>query len=178
MKKTLISLITTALLICITAVCFADGSTTLTIEVPAPTYTLSIPASQIIPFGQVDTTLGVMKITESAGFTGTQKVKVNIEFDGKFTSETTSSEINYFLRTKGKVLNGEGTMDTSVKGLEFYFYNKGDGTLEEFATIHDTDLEMDYLSERLSVWINEANWANIDAGTYTSKITFTSQIVK
>ena len=65
MKKICAILLAVALLASMTIVAFAANTTTLTTTVPSATYTLNIPADQVIPFGTTKASIGNVTVTDA-----------------------------------------------------------------------------------------------------------------
>ena len=147
------------------------NTTTLTTTVPSATYVLNIPADQEIPFGQTETNIGNITITDSENFAYGKNVKVTISHES-FISENVSTQIPYSLIGVGA--------DESVRPSisELTFEGKTDGTAKEKATISNGPLASKHSTmEAVRVVVLYADWGKALAGDYKSTITFTSEIV-
>lgn len=95
MKKALALLLAVMLVVSIAPAAFAS-TTTLTTTVPGATYEFSIPADTTIEYNALDTSIGYLEVTESAGFAVGKNLQITIEY-GPFTNADGSSTIPYYI---------------------------------------------------------------------------------
>ena len=171
MKKLVSLLLAAMLLLAVSVPAYADGSTTLTTEVPPATYTLSIPADQTVPFNATSTNIGNVTVPESSGFSVGKNLKVTITYSGAFTCDSASTTIPFTLNQHE--FNGISSSNTAEIQSGGYLTFKGtsDGSVNTKAT--GKSYSIDYLF----VKINSSDWGKALGGTYTATITFTSEVV-
>lgn len=164
----------------------AENTTTLTTEVPAASYTLNIPADQVITFGKTSTSIGNVTITDSANFADGKNIEVTITYDGLFASDEVSTTIPYTIRATatgrssgGSYGSGGSTNISQVKpsGSIFTFKGLANGTCSEFFEIKESGYGTDNSTIDLKVDITSAAWGKALAGEYTTTITFTAEVV-
>ena len=170
MKKLVSLLLAAMLLLALAVPAYADGSTTLTTEVPPATYTLSIPADQTIEFNATSVKIGNVSVPESSGFAVGKNLKVTITYSA-FTSDTTSTTIPFELK-KYEYTASSGAYTTLINsGDSLSFTGKTSGSVNENASGTHGGVQ------NLVVTINSSDWGKALGGTYTATITFTSEVV-
>lgn len=125
----------------------ANSVITTTIE---PTYTVTVPANLTVPFNSLTTGWGKIELT-SAQLEPGGAVEVKVVFDGELENVGDNNSIIPYAIADGELAYGGGHNFSVV--LE----NAGDS------------------SEKLVVMIQEQDWNNADAGTYTDTVTFEIQ---
>jgi len=177
MKKLLAIVLAVLSAFSMTAVAYAENTTTLTTTVPDATYTLNIPADQQISFGATKTNIGTVKVTNSDGFAEGKNLKVTITYDA-FTSENVSTTIPFDLSCS---YNTNGTyIDKLPSGDYITFNGQADGTVE---SLHHFPSESSGGSATISsaevylVNIKSADWGKALGGDYSATITFTAEVV-
>ena len=175
MKKLFAILLVVALLASMTTIVSAASTTTLTTTVPAATYTLNIPADQDIPFGNVYTNIGEVKVTNSNGFAEGKNLAVSLSYtdftcDGVTTKIPFTMWISQYSDTNdtGKILTDEKVLS----GESVVFMGKTDGTVSEYVKNVSGN-------KRTHAWvkIDSQDWGKALAGEYTATITFTAEVV-
>lgn len=175
MKKLFAILLAVALLASMTTIVSAASTTTLTTTVPAATYTLIIPADQDVPFGNVYTNIGEVKVTNSNGFAEGKNLAVSLSYtdftcDGVTTKIPFTMWISQFSDTddSGKILTDEKV----PSGESVVFMGKTDGTVSEYVKYVNGN-------NRTHAWvkIDSQDWGKALAGEYTATITFTAEVV-
>ena len=179
MKKATSLILALILMLSLSVTAFADGTTTLTTEVPSSSYTLSIPANQTISFANKSTTIGNVTATNTTGFGVGKDLSVSVQYDA-FSCLGVSTTIPYKLRGYSGAWNKEavGNLDI-LTGDTIIFKGQSDGTVKEKATItfeYAGSPKTDSL-DGIYVIISSGDWGKALAGTYTSTITFTSEVV-
>lgn len=184
MKKLSALILALALLVSVIPAAYAanatPNTTTLTTTVPSATYVLNIPADQTITFGDLETNIGNVTITESKNFAEGKNVDVTVEY-APFAAEAAeiSTTIPYQLWQMEKV-NGGQVSHSIASGAKMTFKGKSNGTvaeLTEFIGSVGGIAGRTYSMENLIVKINSTDWGKALAGNYKSTITFTSEIV-
>ena len=112
MKKISALILALALLVSVIPAAYAanatPNTTTLTTTVPSASYVLNIPADQTITFGDLETNIGNVTITESKNFAEGKNVDVTVEY-APFAAEAAeiSTTIPYRLWQMEKVTGGQ-----------------------------------------------------------------------
>lgn len=180
MKKLLALLLAVAMLTSMATIVSAaesttTKSTTVTLNVPAASYTLDIPETAEIPFGQTETIIGDISVTDGQYFASGKNVKVTVNYDA-FSSQATETTIPFTLSYASMASKEYGTDPyTQVlnSGESVLFYGRDDGTVYPNAWYDsDRDLESDYLV--INILTADMNAA--PAGEYTATITFNAEI--
>lgn len=175
MKKLFTVLLAIALFASMAPVASAANTTTLTTTVPSATYVLNIPADQEIPFGNVYTNIGEVKVTNSNGFAEGKNLKISLSYtdftcDGVTTKIPFTMWISQFSDTNdtGKILTDEKV----PSGESVVFMGKADGTVSEYVKYANGN-------KRTHAWvkIDSQDWGKALAGEYTATITFTAEVV-
>ena len=99
MRKFIALVLAMTMVFSMAVVASAENTTTLTTNVPSATYTLSIPADQVVPFGTESMDIGIVKVTESAGFAVGKNLQVDFEYE-PFSSPNVSTTIPYTISYK------------------------------------------------------------------------------
>lgn len=175
MKKLFTILLAVAMIASMAMIVSAANTTTLTTTVPAANYTLHIPADQDIPFGNVYTNIGEVKVTNSNGFAEGKNLEVSLSYtdftcDGVTTKIPFTMWISQFSDTNdtGKILTDEKV----PSGESVVFMGKADGTVSEYVKYANGN-------KRAHAWviIDSQDWGKALAGNYTATITFTAEVV-
>lgn len=183
MKKLFALMLAVAMLASMATVVSA-AETTLTVNVLPAEYTLSIPESQTIQYGE-DCRIGIVTVTESSSFAAGKNLEVTVEYDGHFICDSVSTTIPYEIIITA---NPEGETETYKdqdfpSGSVLTFEGTSNGTLAEKAS---KTFEVRGSSEGrkptrdiedLVVCVNAQDWGKALAGTYTTTITFTAEVV-
>lgn len=185
MKKTIALLLAVMLVVSIAPAAFAS-TTTLTINVPDATYTFDIPADTTIEYNALDTSIGYVHVTESAGFAVGKNLQITIEY-GPFVN-TTSPEATIPYRLWGndttnlndttRVTNHySSSYDKKLEsGASIVFKGTNAGTVQRLAN-NDAHSDSDYIGD-LGIIISSRDWGKAIGGEYTSAITFTAKVVQ
>lgn len=144
-------------------VALAENGTTLTTTVPAAQYTLNIPADQEITYGKTETNIGDLTVTETSGFAAGKNLVVTIEFE-PFSSQTTETKIPF--KVKAGNASGPNT-DPQDSGLQVTFKGRSNGTVDETFSMVPS----------INVHVSSEDWGKAYAGTYTTTLTFTADVV-
>ncbi len=171
-KKILAIAIAFAMMMSMSLIVYADGTTTISTTVPASQYTLVIPADQSIEYRSSSTDIGILTVTDSSGFAIDKNLKVTIEYTN-FSCPNTSTTIPYKL-----VADGTKSSTELSSGSNVYFHGSFNGAVDTYfcskqvvsGTITDT-------FTNLLVKVEPGSWGKVLAGEYTSTITFTSEVV-
>ncbi|MBR5291397.1 MAG: hypothetical protein IKU32_00615 [Clostridia bacterium] len=172
MKKLLAIVLAVLSAFSMTAVAYADNTTTLTTTVPDATYTLNIPANQEITFGDTSPKLGTVTVTDAAGFAVGKDLKVTCTFD-PFSSPDTStvipfSLVAYYNNMSVDVNYHFVTMDS---GSSLVFKGNARGGVDTPKYLGDE------LLQSLSLSIESSAWGKALGGEYSATITFSTEVV-
>lgn len=170
MKKLLAILLAVVMVISMATVASAANTTTLTTSVPAATYTLNIPADQVIPFGATETDLGMPTVSASAGFAKGKNLQVTVTYED-FKNESVSTTIHCSLRA----VPNAGASLSLLSGSALTFYGKDDGSVDEIAGWKENSNFRTL--QRLSLEVSSSNWGKALAGEYTTTIIFSAEVV-
>lgn len=155
------------------------GSTTLTTTVPAASYTLNIPADTTIEFGKETTKLGNVTVTDAQNFAVGKNLEVTVTYDAfKADDSGIATTIPYELKYS-KDDYGSISKNSSGKnsGEVFEFYGKSDGTVfEQAVDAVDVNGAKTFITQ-VGIYVSSANWGKAMAGSYTSTISFTAEVV-
>ena len=174
MKKFLTCTLLSLVMLLTPIVSLAENTTTLTTTVPEATYTLSIPADQEITYGSKETRIGSVKVTESSGFGVGKDLDVKIDFTA-FTCPELEDEIPISLTTTYSSSAQETPVYTEAFVLTFAGTSAGSVSDEP---THQDGFQAGQNGAELKVLINSSDWGKAFAGTYTSTLTFTAEVVK
>lgn len=178
MKKLSALILALALLVSVIPAAYAanatPNTTTLTTTVPSASYVLNIPADQTVTFGETETSIGNVTVTDSKSFAVGKNVVVTVDY-APFAAE--AEEINttipYELYKTSSTGVSAATGYKVSSGDKLMFMGRSDGTVEELAVTANANSAM----RNLIVKITSKDWGKALAGNYKSTITFTSEIV-
>lgn len=180
MKKLASLLLVLAVFLSLGTVAFADGTTKLTTTVPAATYTLNIPADQVIEFNATKVDIGKPTISDPSGFAEGKNVKITVATT-PFTATGVSTTIPFTLKSiytyhvsgtyGGASYNTTGTNEIT-SNTSILFKGKSDGTLSGCYVGGNTKT-----SDTWKIYIESTDWGKALGGDYTATITFTSEVV-
>ena len=171
MKKFIALVLAMTMVFSMAIVASAADTTTLTTTVPSATYTLSIPSDQIVPFGTESMDIGIVKVTEAAGFAEGKNIQVDFEYS-PFSSPNVSTTIPYtisyktsndsFIFSENRLIFLGGDSG-SVRSYPYTVGSNGGTTGKDITT--------------MVIEMSSRNWGKALAGEYSTTITFTSEIV-
>lgn len=169
MKKFLAIVLTIVMVMSCSVVAFAESTTTLTLDVAEATYTLVIPASQNVqgvnwqvPFAELE---GELSIQNAFGFADGKNINVKVNCPD-FEAEGVSTKIPYYLSFGPQMSGSISTLD----GI-YTFHGNADGTVEKYYKHNGNDCTKVFIN------VNEDAMHKALAGTYTSVVTFTAEVV-
>lgn len=180
MKKLSALLLALVLLVSAVPTAFAanttPNTTTLTTTVPSATYVLNIPADQTVTFGEENTYIGNVTVTDSKNFAEGKNVAVLVEY-APFAAETEgiSTTIPYRLYQTSAASSSEAAnayTALTTTGSKLTFRGRADGTVDELVQFSSSKSMKNMIVE-----IKSEDWGKALAGDYKSTITFTSEIV-
>jgi len=185
MKKAISFVLAAMLLVSMMPTVFAanatPGTTTLTTTVPGATYTLNIPADQVIQFGETASSIGNVTVTNGENFAAGKNLAVTLNYEA-FKSESVTTQIPYkllavhFSQTGNNVVNSNAEL---ASGSTLSFSGLSSGSIREQASVdmvtNGTTTSRSVTG--LTVKIDSADWSKSLAGDYTSAITFTAEVV-
>lgn len=143
-------------------------STTLTIQVPEPSYTLNVPASQSIDYLASEAFIGGVTVTNTSGFASAHEVWVQVTYSGQFGTPQYATAINYSLKCKG---HDSDTRYDFSSGSNVVFTANSDGTLNSRPRLLDGSPADEFI-----VVIDTSCWDTALGGTYTTTITYQASI--
>lgn len=170
MKKLIAIVLAALTVLSFSTVAFAADTTTLTTTVPDATYTLNIPADQVIPFGATSTDIGNVTVTNSASFSEGKNLEVTLTY-APFEAAEISTTIPYKITMR----NGDRS-NALQSGDCMYFYGESDGTVAEKA-YHKGNTAEQFECQNITVDILSTNWGKALGGEYSSTITFAAEVV-
>ena len=174
MKKLTTLVLALALAASLAVPAFAANTTTLTTTVPAATYTLNIPADQEIPFGAMETNIGSVSVTDSAGFAPGKNLKVTLTY-GDFTCEDTSTKIPFRVRFRDKAYTASDHYMLDVaSGEALTFKGQASGETEKYMPFSSDAI---YAANQMLIRMSSTDWGKALAGNYSATITFTAEVV-
>ena len=175
MKKTICLMLSLLMLLSLMVTALADGTTTLTTTVPSATYTLNIPADQVIEFGKETSNIGNVTVTNASGFGIEKDLEVAVSYDGYFKSESLSTTIPYTIQAYYSVWNPNYSRNEPfyMSADKLTFKGSGSGSVAQRASTPKTEETVQYLC----VFINNSSWSKALGGEYSTTITFTSEVV-
>lgn len=162
MKKLFAILLAVTMLASMATVASAASTTTLTTTVPAASYTLNIPADQEIPFGETQTNIGCVTVTDAAGFAVGKNLNVSISYDAFKCAETITS-IPFYIAANGYAIQSNDNV--TFRGLP-------NGEVSKNFYIDSVTQDFD-----LFLMVDSTDWGKALAGDYTATITFTAEVV-
>jgi len=180
MKKIFSLLLMIAIFASMTNIAYAsESTTTLSTTVPGATYTLNIPANQEVPFGQTETEIGTVTVTNSSGFAEGKNLKVTVSYD-EFTSPNVTTKIPFKLALYANSAYGIDTKYLS-SGSSIIFDGTDSGSVKEKTTIQVVTGNMGNVSDQnilgIMLMIDSKDWGLALQGEYTATITFKSEVV-
>lgn len=169
MKKMLAVLLSIVIAMSCSMVAFAESTTTLTMNVPEAEYVLNIPASQTVEGLSVDFPFtfleGTVSITDASGFAEGKNLELGVSWT-EFTAEDVSTTIPYSFCLTPE--NGPGIWH---KNGIYTFYGNAEGTVDEFYMYGGKECKY------VQIVVDTNAIQKALAGTYTSVITFTTEVV-
>ena len=185
MKKAIALLLAVMLVVSMAPAAFAS-TTTLTTNVPDATYTFEIPANTPIDYNALDTSIGYVHVTESAGFAVGKNLQITIEYGPFVNTANSESTIPYrlyadntdILTDNKRVTDHDGGSWSRLlkSGDSIIIKGTNEGTVRRWADNANTSAG-NYIGD-LGVLINSSDWGKALGGDYTSTITFTAKVVQ
>lgn len=161
MKKLLAILLAALSAFSMTAIAYAENTTTLTTTVPDTTYTLNIPADQTVEFNETSKSIGMVTVTDAEGFSVGKNLKVTIDH-GSFSSSSTDTTIPF-------VVGNAGVEVISI----LLFKGQSNGAVSDAYVSGYTAL----MCKDLRIKIADSAWGGALPGDYSATITFTAEVV-
>lgn len=154
----------------------AENTTTLTTTVPAATYTLNIPADQVIPFGEASTEIGNVTVSEGSGFAENKNLQVTLNYEA-FKCTGVSTEIPFVLKTTLNVSTSvEANPPRIYSGGTMTFPGKSNGQVSNMAVVSVGAGRTANITA-LNLLVDSTAWGQAMAGEYAATITFTAEVV-
>jgi hypothetical protein len=152
---------------------FAANTTTLTTTVPGATYTLNIPADQEIPFGKEEVSIGKITVTNSTGFGVGKNLHVTINYDAFVcNNDSVTTTIPYTLQLFNTADSEEKLIVESGSTVIF----KGNSSERVPEYLPSPNESWKNLNDTRII-VNSGAWGKAMPGTYSSVITFTTEVV-
>lgn len=178
MKKIIMLVVVLVTALSSSMVVFADSQdVNFTVEVPETKYTLQIPASQELTYGEEFSYIGDIAVSESEGFFLGKKLALTISYDSLKNSENDSAEISYELalgsdtETPNESIASLATNNDD--GSYTYYFNPNDEGVVDGVMMQGSDTELPHTF----IVIGRNIWKEAVSGNYTTVINFTSEIV-
>ena len=186
MKKAIAILLVVMLVVSMAPAAFAS-TTTLTTNVPDATYKFSIPADTKIEYNALDTGIGYVEVTESAGFATGKNLEISIEYGPFINDANPEATIPYTICADYASSTSESAPATShsnhylTSGNSITFKGMNNGKVARLAFISSSytgsSMIYNYCGD-LGVRIDSESWGKALGGDYTSTITFTAKVVQ
>lgn len=180
MKKMIAMILALAMVFSMAVVASAANTTTLTTTVPAATYTMTIPADQVVPFGTTSQKIGMVKITDSSSFAEGKNIRVTFENTAFTCPNTTTvipvgiygcySELSYSSNPP-QYVGRTATIKDNV--LIFEGLSSGYVSSEAKAVMNGQSRTV----TNLGISMSSESWGKALAGDYTATITFSAEVV-
>ena len=147
----------------VTAFAATEGTQTITAEVEGVTWTLTIPADVTIPYKQEMTSIGFPTVSDvSDNITTNCTIDVYATWTGVFTSGSDTLPFKLYA----------GGYEYSARTNENIAWYAYDFITESWGYEHKTSYP-----GNLSVKIQESDWLSAPQGTYTTTITYSTELV-
>ena len=141
-------------------------------EIPAPAYTLNIPADQTVPYKAESHRLDCPTVSGTSGFAAGKNIRLTVSWTA-FTSEAASTAIPFSMML----------YSTSGTGCDFasgtaYFIGNEDGTATEYPVAISGSTGEHMPAAYFTLNFNAADWEAAMPGEYKASITFSTEIVE
>ena len=141
-------------------------------EIPAPAYTLNIPADQTVPYKAESHRLDCPTVSGTSGFAAGKNIRLTVSWTA-FTSEAASTAIPFSMML----------YSTSGTGCDFasgtaYFIGNEDGTATEYPVAISGSTGEHMPAAYFTLNFNAADWEAAMHGEYKASITFSTEIVE
>ena len=178
MKKLIVMLLSVLLVFSLSVMALADGTTTLTTNVPTANYTLSIPAGTAIAYGKEDNTIGTITVEDAENFAEGKNIEVTVTYTA-FKNAAANDSIPIRMEASYYFNSSDSYTQKLDSGTVLTFKGNASGTVDKLAAADNGGAETSKATlEGLHVLIDSADWGKASAGDYTATITFTSEVVK
>jgi len=141
-------------------------------EIPAPAYTLNIPADQIVAYKAESHQLGCPTVSGTSGFAAGKNIRLTISWTA-FTSESVSTTIPFTM----KMYSTNGKSYDFTSGI-VYFIGNEDGTAAEYPVGISSSTGNQIPAAYFTLNFNAADWDKAMSGEYKASITFSTEIVE
>lgn len=141
-------------------------------EIPAPAYTLNIPADQTVPYKAESHRLDCPTVSGTSGFAAGKNIRLTVSWTA-FTCEAASTAIPFSMML----------YSTSGTGCDFasgtaYFIGNEDGTATEYPVGISDSTGEHMPAAYFTLNFNAADWEAAMPGEYKASITFSTEIVE
>lgn len=171
MKRVVSAFIAVVLLVCFPVTAYAT-STTITANVPAPSYELAIVEHMNLSYGNKGADFSPPGVVSSSGFKEGTALKITISYTGEFTCEGVETTIPYTFAIINYDELQSGNYDMWKSGDSLYYYRTEDGGVTESGVRDDgTDSLFSWLT------IVPGSWELALPGEYTTTITYEASII-
>lgn len=148
----------------------SDTPTSGTANVPVPSYTLTIPAEQTVPFGAQTYSLALPTVSEATGFSAGQAIALTIDHTA-FISDTASTAIPFAVKAVATD-SAEHALDEGA----VCYRALDDGSAAATPSLVFSGGDSVELSQ-LALHFAAADWQRALGGEYSADITFTTTII-
>lgn len=177
MRKLVSLALAILLVLSMTVIASAESTTTLTTTVPAASYTLNIPADQVIDFGATSTEIGIPTVSDSSGFASGKNIRLTVTTT-PFSAPGVSTTIPFILHGKFRNSEAASGMENQehdiTQDAPLYFRGQSTGEVESAPT---PATNSGHTLRNLYVNITSASWGLALSGEYTATITFSAEVV-
>lgn len=158
------AILTAILIILFLPVTAFAATTTISVEVPEPSYQLNIPSDMTIAYKDASCSLSVPTVSCASDFKEGMGLKVSVSYSGVFTCEGVATTIPFsFAMIVG------GTVQAWTSGNCLYFDRTEDGGI-----ISNGRTETGTVPTAMALSITDAAWDAAFPGRYTTSITYMS----
>ena len=141
-------------------------TTTITVEIPEPSYQLTIPSDLTISYRADTCTLAVPTVSNASGFKEGMYLKLAVSYTGKFSCATATTEIPFSFHMG----TSSGT-NLWTSGECLTYARNEDGSISSSGTASNGETPTSMVLS-----ISEAAWEAAFPGVYTTAITFSASL--
>lgn len=171
MKRVVSAFLAVVLLACFPVTAYAT-STTITANVPAPSYELTIVEHMNLSYGSKGADFSPPIILNSSGFKEGTALKISISYTGEFTCEGVETTIPYTFAIVNYEELQSGNYEMWNSGDSLYYYRNADGCVSEEGSTESG-------KSGLFSWLTivPGSWELALPGEYTTTITYEASII-
>lgn len=141
-------------------------------EIPAPAYTLNIPANQMVSYKTESHDIGCPTVSDAFGFAAGKDIKLSISWT-EFRSESTSTTIPFAMK-----FTSHSNESYDFTSGTVYFIGNDVGTVEEYPVDISISTGEHIPVACFMLKFNAVDWDNALPGEYKASITFSTEIME